>query len=126
MVNVETNAISWNKRKAAFMGRLVWSSPIHTMVRNDPKCLMILIMETYLRKLRCFGFVDIDMALPLYQTICLTILHHQEEFEAQRVWLAASNWPQTVYYSTVVNRFCILLAGHSSGYATTVLFLRPP
>lgn len=44
MVNVETNAISWNKRKAAFMGRLVWSSPIHTMVRNDQKCLMIINM----------------------------------------------------------------------------------
>ena len=32
----------------------------------------------------------------------------------------ASEWPYTVYYSTVVNRFCILQTGHSSGHAATV------
>ena len=83
-------------------------------------------MAMYVVKLMRFEFfapnigLFVNMALRLYQTICLTISHHQKEFEAQRVWLAASNWPQTVYYSTVVNRFCILLAGQSSGCAATV------
>ena len=57
----------------------------------------------YVVKLMRFEFfapnigLFVNMALRLYQTICLTISHHQKEFEAQRVLLAASNWPQTVY-----------------------------